>query len=110
MKTKKSFLVVLFIMFVMFIFSSCSYNGPNYTYKWKLAVVYTNGEKDTVKCQYNSFKGNDCFLILQISEDGVLSSGGTAPCIVIGCGFYSKVVVCGVRKYEILSLDKVLIK
>jgi hypothetical protein len=114
MKTKTSILVVtkaFFILLVMCCFLSCSSNfGTNYTYKWKLAVVYTNGEKDTVNCQYDSFKGNECYLTLKISESGLLSSGGTEPCIIMGCGFYSEPVVCGVRKYEVLNLDKVLLK
>ena len=114
MKTKTSILAVtkaFFILLVMCCFLSCSSNfGTNYTYKWKLAVIYTNGEKDTVDCQYNSFKGNECYLTLKISESGLLSSGGTEPCIIMGCGFYSKPVVCGVRKYEILNLNKVLLK
>ena len=114
MKTKTSILALtkaFFILLVMCCFFSCSSNfGTNYIYKWKLAVVYTNGEKDTVNCQYNSFKGNECYLTLKISESGLLSSGGTEPCIIMGCGFYSEPVVCGVRKYEILNLDKVLLK
>jgi hypothetical protein len=114
MKTKTSNLALtkaFFILLVMCCFFSCSSNfGHNYTYKWKLAVIYTNGEKDTVNCQYNSFKGNECYLTLKISESGLLSSGGTEPCIIMGCGFYSEPVVCGVRKYEILNLDKVLLK
>ena len=90
---------------------SCQKNyGTNYTYKWKLAVTYTNGDKDTINCQYDSFKSNDCFLTLKVSESGLLSSSETEPCIIMGCGFYSEPVTCGVRKYEVISLDKVLLK
>lgn len=101
---------VFFILFVTCCFLSCSNSKTNYTYKWKLAVVYTNGEKDTINCQYDSFKGNKCYLAFKISEHGVFSSGGTEPCIIMGCGFYSSPVVCGVRRYEILSLDKVALE
>ena len=55
-------------------------------------------------------KGNECYLTLKISESGLISSGGTESCIIMGCRFYSTPVVCGVRKYEILSLDKMLLK
>jgi hypothetical protein len=103
---KNIFLIISIISFT--ILYSCSNDiKPNYTYKWKIAIVYTNGDKDTINCKYDSFKGNECFLYLKISENGLLSSGGTASCIVTGCGFYSNVVACGVRKYEVLSLDKV---
>ena len=114
MKTKTSTLALtkaFFILLVLCCFLSCSSHfGTNYTYKWKLAVIYTNGDKDTVNCQYDSFNGNECYLTLKISERGLLSSGGTEPCIIMGCGFYIEPVVCGVRKYEIVKLDKVLLK
>lgn len=100
----------IFYLLLCVILISCSNFETNYTYKWKLAVVYTNGEKDTIKCQYDSFKNNECYLYLKISETGLISGAGTAPCIIMGCGFYSDVVACGVRKFEILSLDKVLLE
>ncbi len=109
METKISTLA--FALLMTYFYISCSYlNEPDYTYKWKVAIVYTNGDKDTLSCQYDSFNGNKCYLTLKISENGLLSSGGTEPCIVMGCGFYKKPVVCGVRKYEILKLDTIRIK
>jgi hypothetical protein len=104
---KNILLIIIIIIISLTILYSCSNDiKPNYTYNWKVAVVYTNGDKDTLNCKYDSFKGNECFLYLKISENGLLSSGGTASCIVMGCGFYTTVVACGVRKYEVLSLNK----
>jgi len=99
---------VLFIFVVILCFFSCS--GPiDYTYKWKLAVVYTNGEKDTMNCQYDSFNGNNCYLNLKVSEVGLIETNAIDPCITMGCGVYEEAVTCGVRKYKILSLEKVLL-
>jgi len=103
-------LILIIIIIIMCCLSSCFNNKNNYTYKWKLSVVYTNGDKDTIDCEYDSFNGNDCYLTLKISESGLLTSGGTEPCIITGCGFYWKPVVCGVRKYEIISLEKILLE
>lgn len=105
-----AFIKAFFMMLIMCCFLSCSNYGPDYTYKWKLAVVYTNGDKDTVNCQYDSFKGNECYLYLKISENGLLSNSGTEPCLTMSCGLYSDPVVCGVRKYEILTFDKIPLK
>ena len=101
----KNVLYGVLLLVVVFL-SGCKY-GPDFTYKWKVAVVYTNGDKDTLNCQYDSFKGNECFLYLKTTESGLLTSASVSPCIVIGCGVYSKPVACEVRKYEILSLDKI---
>ncbi len=98
--------IMLFVILSIVIFSCPNKEyKPDYTYKWKFAVTYTNGDQDTINCQYNSFNGNECYLYLKIENGGIVSSG-VEPCIIMGCGFYSEPVVCGVRKYEILSLDK----
>ena len=101
---------VLLILVAIFYLSSCSEGPINYTYKWKIAVVYTNGEKDTINCQYDSFNGNNCYLNLKISEVGLVETNAIDPCITMGCGVYEEAVTCGVRRYEILSLEKVLLK
>lgn len=82
----------------------------NYNYNWKVNVTYTNGENDTISFNRNSFKGNECYLKLKISENGVFSSGGTEPCLITICGIYETPIVCGVRKYTILSFEKKLLK
>lgn len=84
--------------------------GDNYKYKWKVAVTYTNGDQDTLDCEYDSFKGNECFLYLSHSEGGPLSGGSSGNCIITGCGFHKRLIVCGVRKYEVLTLDRIPIK
>ena len=71
MKTKNVIYGVLLIVSIFL--SGCKY-GPDYTYTWKVAVVYTNGDKDTLNCQYDSFKGNECFLYLKTSESGALTN------------------------------------
>ena len=95
------------IVMAMLLITHCTNLNNNYTYKWKVAVVYSNGDKDTLNCQYDSFNGNTCYVSLKISDRGLLSGGGTDPCIVIGCGFYTEIVACGVRRYEVVSLDKI---
>jgi len=100
---------LIFTLIMLCCFLSCKY-GPDYTYRWKLAIVYTNGDKDTIDCQYDSFNGNECYLILKISSNGLVSSGGMEPCIVMWCGMYYKPVACGVRKYDILKSDKIPLK
>ena len=85
------------------VFSGCTDSyGDNYKYDWVVKTTYTNGDVDTLNCSYNSFKGNDCYLYLKVSE--------TTPCLFIGCGFRKQVVSCGIRKFELLSLSKVSIK
>ncbi len=97
----KSILKSLFILIVVCLFS-CSDNEPNYTYKWELDVVYTNGDTDIINCQYNSFNGNECTLVFSIFE--------SSSCLVMYCGLRSKSVACGVRKYKVVSLNKILLK
>ena len=79
---------------------------PDYNYQWTIKVTYTNGDIDTVECGRDSFKGNPVFLWLKTSSNGALVSGGTTPCLFVSCGLYKSPIVCGVRKYEILSKTK----
>lgn len=91
---------LLFLSLTLCYLSSCK--NDRYTYKWKLAVVYTNGDKDTINCQYNNLKGYECYLTMKIS--------GTEPCIILNCGFYHEPVACGIRKGEVLSFEKTPLK
>lgn len=102
MKIIKTLLLLSF-----FIIYSCGYkNAQNYKYTWTVDVTYANGDKDTIHCSYDSFNGNPVSIYLKIHENGLLSDSGTEPCLVMGCGFYTEVVCCGVRSYSILSLNK----
>lgn len=102
--------VLAAILLLCAVFSSCDNWGTNYVYKWKAKVTYTNGQIDTVSYEYKSFKGNEAHTYLKVSENGLLSSAGTTPCLIVGCGFRQDVVVCDVRKYEILQHSRVLVK
>ena len=79
----------------------------NYTYTYTANITYTDGSIDTLVFSRDSFNGNDVHVYLKISENGLLTSAGISPCLVIGCGFYERAVACGVRKYEILNKLKV---
>jgi hypothetical protein len=103
--------IILAMLLLCAVFSGCTDSfGDNYKYDWVVKTTYTNGDIDTLNCSYNSFKGNECYLYLKVSESGLLSSGGTTPCLIVGCGFRQQVVSCDIRKYEVLSLSKVSLK
>lgn len=97
--------IALFILLFVILLDGCKY-GQDYKYTYTAKVTYTDSSVDTVVFGRESFKGNPVVVYLKVSESGVLSSGGTSPCLMIGCGFYSTPVVCGVRKYEIISESK----
>lgn len=98
---------ILYSVLITILLCSCIEYGQNYNYKYKVRVTYTDSAVDTLEFNRDSFKGNKVYLYLKISESGLLSSGGTSPCLVIGCGFYKRTIVCGVRKFEILSSDTI---
>ncbi len=100
---------IIYLVLITILFCSCTEYGQDYNYRYKVKVTYTDSAVDTLECNRNSFKGNKVYLYLKISESGLLSSTGTSPCLVIGCGFYKKTIVCGVRKFEILSSDTIAI-
>ena len=100
---------IIYPILITILFCSCTEYGQDYNYKYKVKVTYTNSAIDTLEFNRNSFKGNKVYLYLKISESGLLSSGGTSTCLVIGCGFYKRTIVCGVRKFEILSSDTIAI-
>jgi hypothetical protein len=98
-----------FLFLILICLSSCAYkHAPNYHYDWTVKVTYTNSDIDTIKCGRNSFNGNEAYIFLKISEPGILVTSSTAPCLVTSCGFYQDIIVCGVRKFEILSIEKTL--
>lgn len=105
MKTKifTFLLFVLLLSLFMLLLSACQKYEPDYTYTWVVAVVYTNGDNDTITCSRDSFKGNPCIIYLKTQSNGFITSGMPEPCLVTGCGFYSTAITCGVRKYEVLS-------
>lgn len=95
MKNLKSINVILVIISICCFLSCKTKQVRDYTYKWKIEIVYTNGDMDTINCQLNTHKGIQGFLT--ISRSGA--------CLLKGCGGYSEPVVCGVRKFEVLQLD-----
>lgn len=101
----------IILLVLIFISVSC-HRGfePDYIYTWKLKVTYTNGEIDTVNCNRESFKGNKVSLYLKTSDPGVLVNASMVPCIVTHCGFYTEIIVCGIRKYEVLESKKEILK
>jgi len=83
----------------------CNY-GQNYTYTYTAKVTYTDSAVDTLVFSYDSFKGNNVYVYLKITESGLIASGGTSPCLMVGCGLHTKAIACGVRKYEIINEAK----
>ena len=100
---------IIYPILITILLCSCIEYGQDYNYRYKVKVTYTNSAIDTLECNRDSFNGNKVYLYLKISESGLLSSGGTSPYLVIGCGFHKRTIVCGVRKFEILSSDTIAI-
>ena len=96
-----------FILFLVSFLYSCT--ETIYTHKWDLAVFYTDGSKDTLSCEYNSTLSKGC-VWLQTSTGGLISRGGTSPCVVMNCGMLNTTVVCDVRRFEILSHNTEILK
>lgn len=90
-------------------FCSCSDNEVNYTYTFKVKVTYLNGDTDTTIAQVDSHDGLKCYIYLSVSDGGLLSSGGPQPCLIKGCGLSREAVSCGVRKFDILGTEKILL-
>ena len=88
---------LIIILFLAIFLSSCEKRKPDFNYKFTVAVVYMNGDKDTVTCSKNSFRGNEveCF----IDYHGNLVVYGT----MYGD---SEIIVCGVRSCETISTEK----
>lgn len=93
----------ILILITIISLSSCTEYGPDYNYSYKVDVTYTDSSRDTIEFGRDSFKGNKVGVYMKISDNGLLTSSSVNSCIMIGCGFYQRPVVCGVRKYEILE-------
>jgi len=106
----KKFTLFLQITFLCFILNSCIKYSQDYDYKWKVKVTYTNSDIDTLECGRKSFKGNEVILYLKTNTPGLLSDASVPVCLTVSCGFYDTIIVCGVRKFEILSFKKDSIK
>tara|TARA_R110000782_G_C14658899_1_gene397638 strand:+ start:424 stop:765 length:342 start_codon:yes stop_codon:yes gene_type:complete len=107
LKNKISY--TLYFVLVAVFLAGCSEYGQDYKYTYTAKITYTDSAVDTVKFDYDSFKGNPVNVYLKISDSGLLASGGTSPCLMVGCGFYNTAIACGVRKYEIINEVKVAI-
>lgn len=110
--TMKNIKILLFGIILLFV--SCHHKEknmvPDYDYQWKLKVTYTNGDIDTVQCGRNSFNGNPVDVYIMTTEPLSITSGGVNSCLTMKCGLYYTRLSCGVRKFEILSFDKTLLK
>lgn len=104
MKTRKLVfsLVALILMFTV----SCK-KEVDYNYKWKLEVTYTNGDKDTMNCEYKSYCGNNCEIELVTYEPGFFSGTSVTPYLIMDKEYDGvDILATGVRTYRILSLEK----
>lgn len=97
---------ILFALICIGSLIGCSENqneGPNYTYNWKTKITYLNGDIDTLVINRSSHDGR--FINLYLNTNDV-------PCLqTLRNGYwFDSLIVCGVRRYEILSLEKNLVK
>ena len=100
----KKILLILSLLTLM----ACSINyPPDFKYSWTVKVTYTDSSVDTIYVERESFKGNPVDLYLKTSTPNLIGSSGITPCLVSQCGFYVETLVCGVRKYQILTEEKV---
>ena len=99
--------ILLYLILVTIFIGGCFNYGQDYKYTYTAKVTYTDSAIDTMIFSYDSFKGNPVYVYISTSNDGFLTSGTITPSLIIGCGFRSKVIACGVRKYEILNESKV---
>jgi len=106
LRTKLSY--AFYTLLVAVFLGGCEY-GQDYKYTYTVKITYTDSAVDTVTFDYDSFKGIPVNVYLKISDSGLLASGGTSPCLMVGCGFYRTAIACGVRKYEIINEVKVAI-
>ena len=105
-KLKIMTLNLLCLILIAALFGSCMDYGQDYKYTYTIKVTYTNSAVDTLTFSYESFKGNNVYVKLKITENGLFGSSGTSPCLIVGCGFYRTPIACGVRKYKILNEAK----
>lgn len=68
----------------------------NYHYSYTAEVVYHNERKDTISFEKDSNNGDR--VVLYLNSD--------AGCLKVYCSFFDSTLVCGVRKYKILSFKK----
>ena len=101
-------LKILFGLLVLVLFSCGRHYPPDYEYKWKIAIVYTNGDKDTLNCGVTTYKGNEAHVFLRTT--GTAFSGAAGPCLLMICGWYESPIACGIRKYDIINEEKIPVK
>ena len=90
------------ILVIVIVISLLSCSSP-VTYKWKVAVVYQNGDRDTINIQHTC--KNELELYIQTSVKRGFGAAGVPACLTAyswesGC---RKTFVCGVRSFEILN-------
>ena len=92
----KKILLILILGFLISCNCSKDTKQETFVHKWKIDVVYTNGEKETIDCSFKTRRTN--VEITLISHD--------EPCIVMRTIDDAKIVACGVRKFEVISHEK----
>ena len=103
----KKLLVIFLVLACIIMTQSCDTN--DYSNSFVIRVTYMNGDVDTIDYNRVSFGDEDMVIELNIATGGLLSGAGTTPCIVSYNNSYgSEVVCCGVRKFSIISHDKMV--
>ena len=97
----KKLRLIIAVMFMALLFS-CK---PYVMHKWKVVVVYTNGDVDTLNIQCES--KNKPHLYIQTSERKGYGAAGVPACLSAYESVHGKIKTfcCDVRKFEILEND-----
>lgn len=88
------------LLLATMLLTACSEESRTITVKAKVAVVYMNGDKDTIDIN-RTFVG----AIAKPDADVTLYTSHGASCLVTYAGFLIQREACGVRKIQILSKE-----
>lgn len=94
MKTLSLFLLATLLL------SACSEESRTITVKAKVAVVYLNGDKDTINIDRKFVDA-----VAKPEVDVILYDSDGASCLITYAGFTIQREACGVRKIQILSKE-----
>lgn len=89
---------ILFIAVILL--SACA---PK-THQWNVEVIYSTGEIDTIYIEKATYQPPE--LRLMTAAPGLAAPSGITPSLCVNHGFYSEVVVTGVRSYRVLTYKK----
>ena len=83
----------IFFIGLVFLAMSCfDVSETKYTNEWMVAVIYTNGEQDTIICHAHTYKPTN-WLSLVLDES----------CLITAGMHNHLTFVCGIRQYEIIE-------